>query len=250
MKKIYLAALTLAMTACVSNDDLNPVDNYGYIDLNVSNDPIVETRVTVSDTELSNWNVEVKKGSETKFTGKANQLPNQSFTAGEDYTLTVYNCTEAEATNGYGQARWEGNTKNAFKITEGVASQVNIDCQGAQNSKIGATFNLTDNFSNYKIILDPNTRNLDIANAETFAYFPAGNVTFNFTYDYTDPSGTKSEGKTISGTITCEASKLHTIKITSDESGTIKLSINYDDFTDGGDVELQFNAATGEQVKN
>ena len=36
MKKIYLAALTLAMTACVSNDDLNPVDNYGYIDLNVS----------------------------------------------------------------------------------------------------------------------------------------------------------------------------------------------------------------------
>ena len=44
MKKIYFAALALALTACVSNEDLNPVDNYGYIDLNVSNDPIVETR--------------------------------------------------------------------------------------------------------------------------------------------------------------------------------------------------------------
>ena len=44
MKKIYLAALTLAMTACVSNDDLNPVDNYGYIDVNVSNDPVMVTR--------------------------------------------------------------------------------------------------------------------------------------------------------------------------------------------------------------
>ena len=51
MKKIYLAALTLAMTACVSNDDLNPIDNYGYIDVNVSNDPVMVTRgeQTVND---------------------------------------------------------------------------------------------------------------------------------------------------------------------------------------------------------
>ena len=58
MKKIYLAALTLAMTACVSNDDLNPVENYGYIDLNVSNDPIVETKaVTINN---KSWTVMIE----------------------------------------------------------------------------------------------------------------------------------------------------------------------------------------------
>ena len=75
MKKIYLAALTLAMTACVSNDDLNPVDIYGYIDVNVSNDPIVETRTTPTSVNINNKNWFVTIG-QTEYTGS-----NQAFTA-------------------------------------------------------------------------------------------------------------------------------------------------------------------------
>lgn len=248
MKKIYLAALTLAMTACVSNDDLNPVDNYGYIDVNVSNDPIVETRGTVASNELSNWTVIVKKGDDTKYKGTAAELPNQSFTEDNNYTLEVYNCTEDEAIEGFGKARWEGSTQNAFSVNKGVTSEVLINCGSAKNSKVGATFNLTNNFKNYKIILDPNTRNLDIDDTETFAYFPAGTLSFKFTYDYTDPSGTTFTAKTINSTIECVAGKLHLIKIQSDENGKITLAINYNDFTEGNGRTVTFNAATGEKV--
>ena len=248
MKKIYFAALALALTACVSNEDLNPVDNYGYIDLNVSNDPIVETRATRTGENINSWNVEVKKDSETKYTGTVGNLANRSFAEGENYSLTVYSCTEAEAIKDYGQARWEGSTTQTFSVVRGVTSPVSIYCGAAKNSKVGATFSLTNNFSNYKITLDPTTRNLDIKDATTFAYFPAVTLSFKFTYDYTDPSGQKFTGKYLENSITCVAGKLHLINIQSDENGKITLTLNYEDFTEGNGKIITFNAATGEKV--
>ena len=77
MKKIYLAALTLAMTACVSNEDLNPVDNYGYIDVNVSNDPVMVTRAEGENTDnkvvenLEEWYITTKQGEQDEIVWNA-----------------------------------------------------------------------------------------------------------------------------------------------------------------------------------
>lgn len=247
MKKTLLAimALGMTMTSCM-NDEFPNAARYGYINLNVSNDPIVETRATV--TNLSEWTVVVTKGTETKFAGKADKLVEQSFTSGTDYSLTVYNCTEEESVASYGKGRWEGRTESNFTVSQGDATPITINCGTAKNAKVGATFNLTDNFSNFNIVLDPTERNLTIENATTYAFFPAGELSFNFTYDYTNPSGVTTTGKNIDGTINCVAGKLHLINIQSDNSGTITLTINYDDFTQGDGVNLQFNAATGEKI--
>ena len=91
MKKIYLAALTLALTACVSNDDLNPVDNYGYIDLNVSNDPIVETKAVQINGK--SWIVKI---GETEYTRTG-----QAFAAGT-YNVSLQSKTYAVIERGRG----------------------------------------------------------------------------------------------------------------------------------------------------
>jgi hypothetical protein len=94
MKKIYLAALTLAMTACVSNDDLNPVDNYGYIDLNVSNDPVMVTRAEQTVSDLNEWTVTAD--GETNY--ELNSLTDNRVKAGT-YSITAKNATDITTAN-------------------------------------------------------------------------------------------------------------------------------------------------------
>ena len=259
MKKIYLAALTLAMTACVSNDDLNPVDNYGYIDLNVSNDPIVETRGIVTDDDLENWTVVVTPTNSdgTKVTCKANELSTKSFEEG-NYSVEAYNYVDDATAHlqkqNWGAARYFGSTENPVSVTKGGTASASIACGTAKNSRIKATFNLnTENntlkFSDYKLTLDyeDSGRKLEINqnNVQTAeAYFSAGTVKFAFSYKFNN-----QEKNTIQSNITCIAGNEHIISISANENGIISLTINYNDqFIDGQDVTLNFDAATGNQV--
>ena len=258
MKKIYLAALTLAMTACVSNDDLNPVDNYGYIDVNVSNDPIVETRAEVND--LENWTVVVTPTNSdgTNVTCKASELSTKSFKKG-NYSVEAYNYVDDATAHlqnrNWGAARYFGRTENSVSVTTGGTASASIACGKAKNSRIKATFNLnTENntlkFSDYKLTLnyEDGGRQLDIDqnNVETAkAYFSAGTVKFEFSYKFNN-----QEKSTIKSEITCEAGKEHIISISANENGIISLTINYDDqFENGEDATLYFDAATGDQVE-
>jgi beta-galactosidase len=69
-------------------------------------------------------------------------------------------------------------------------------------------------------------------------------VKFEFSYKFNN-----QEKSTIKSEIACEAGKEHIISISANENGIISLTINYDDqFDDGGDATLYFDAATGNQV--
>ena len=253
MKKIYLAALTLAMTACVSNDDLNPIDNYGYIDVNVSNDPIMVTRAE----GVPNWIITATKdGSDyTEYTFESghNRVPSGT------YVITAKSHDDeatANTTNSWGEAFYSGSSQ-AVTITAGGTETATISCEKAKNSRVKTIFSLKgEQFKDYRIelsqnITSPTTFNKTLTitkeNSNNLAYFSAGTVSFTFYYKY----GSSTDEKNIQSSITCVAGTEHHINITSDDNGTITLNISFDNtFTDGGDKTITFDAVTGEQVTN
>ena len=239
MKKIYLAALTLAMTACVSNDDLNPVDNYGYIDVNVSNDPVMVTRATVSD--ISSWTIKANN---------YNLNDNNKVPAGS-YTVIVSNVPSEEDlyTDGnWGDAFYKGEAMNV-EVTAGKTETVSIDCGKAKNSRLKVEFKLNENaLSSYYVTPDRHlVFNKDNMN-EKLAYYNVG-TEVNYTLNYSHTTGQKTK----TGNIKFEdPAKEYKLKIESNDNGTITITeITYDDSFDQVESEsITFDAATGEQVTN
>lgn len=257
MKKIYLAALTLAMTACVSNDDLNPVDNYGYIDVKVSNDPIVETRAIVSSTELPNWNVKVTKGNDQKFNEEVSKLSSKSFEAGTDYSLEVYNYVDDNAAHSdnenWGAARYNGRVEG-FEVKNGQTNEAYINCGSAQNTRVVVEYN--ESFTNkveqgYSLTTSSGNRS-HIFNSTTsgkHAYYTAGSeISYTLAFKFLGQSGEK----TVSGKINSESTlggKENKIKVQMNTNGSITLKVEYEDFTTAL-KDLIIDGGTGqEQIK-
>lgn len=244
MKKIYLAALTLAMTACVSNEDLNPVDNYGYIDVNVSNDPVMVTRAGEEPTWIISATKDEAEYTEHPFVSGANHVP-----AGT-YVITAKSHNDeatANTTNSWGEAFYEG-TSNSVTIAAGQTETATISCGKAKNSRIKTLFSLQgDQFKDYRITLTQDTKTLSINkdNSNNYAYFSAGEVNFTFSYTY----GNSTDVKEITSKITCTGGTEHYINITSDSNGTITLNITFDNsFNNGSGKTITFNAATGDKL--
>lgn|GEM_PF-2806780 len=260
MKKIYLAALTLAMTACVSNDDLNPVDNYGYIDVNVSNDPIMVTRaddnvMTVSD--LTNWKVKITDSKNTVLTYNAIELQNNTFVAGA-YKVTAYNYADdaaAHANNindGWGDARYEGKDEEVT-VSAGLSTQADIACGKAKNARIKATFNLPTDFTSVSLVFDPTDDAVDgternlvtetTENSEKYAYFTAETpIKYVLKYKYKN-----NEPKEIKKEITLGAGGTEkVIAVSANSNGKITLNITTADFTTEDGHKFIIDAASGE----
>lgn len=247
MKKIYLAALTLAMTACVSNDDLNPVDNYGYIDVNVSNDPVMVTRAdqTVSGTDLSSWTITAN--GETDY-----NLGETTKVKAGTYSITASSHTSLEAAlDGWGNAYYTG-TVNNIQVNAGETAEPVIQCGKAQNARIQVTFNFTtEKITDYSLTLDPSAqendgkRNLTYNNSNSgrLAYFAAEAV-IPYTLKYKYSGGSE---QTINKSITLgEAATESIISVSSNDNGTITLSVTFnDEFDKGTNHEFTFDAATG-----
>lgn len=240
MKKIYLAALTLAMTACVSNDDLNPVENYGYIDVNVSNDPIVETRAEVND--LTNWIVTI---GETEYKGTG-----QAFAAGE-YNVSVTTHTDVDAANSanspWGEAFYNNEGSNdKVTVIAGQRVTANATCGSAKNARMNVVF--TDNFKNvfseyYLIISSPRSITYDGDGDQPSYFNGSANVTFTIKYKY----GTETEYRvTDSQTIQIGANGTEKIlTVTSNTDGNIEVNISTTDFSQAPGTTITFNAADG-----
>ena len=245
MKKIYLAALTLAMTACVSNDDLNPVDNYGYIDLNVSNDPIMQTRAATKVADLSAWIVKANNGSEDiTLTTASTKVKAGTYTVSAKSHESE--AVALQAYEGWGAAYYMG-TSASVEVTPGSKKDVIVECGTAQNARLKVQFSLIGNFTGYSLTAE---RNLvfDSSNFETaLAYYAAEeevDYTFNYTYNDTQ--------KEITGKITMMGRATENIiSIASNDNGTISVTVNYNDtFGEGNSQTLVFDAATGDKVKN
>ena len=248
MKKIYLAALTLAMTACVSNDDLNPVDNYGYIDVNVSNDPIMQTRGTQVVSDLNNWVVLASDNSveteDIRLTTASTKVK-----AGKYTVSAKSHASAAEAltdNHDWGAAYYEG-TSGEVTVTAGQPADAVVNCGTAKNARLKVQFSLIGNFTGYSLTAERglvfNSENA----ASALAYY-AATEEVDYTLKYKYNNGAE---KTITGKITMKgAATENTISIASNDNGTISVTVNYDDtFGTGNSQNLEFDAATGEEVK-
>lgn len=249
MKKIYLAALTLAMTACVSNEDLNPVDNYGYIDVNVSNDPVMVTRAEQTVDDVNSWTITTKKSNENESKAWSSTTAYEAGT----YTVNAQNYADEDewktANGNYGAAFYQG--EDDVEVSAGTTVEAEISCGTAQNAKLTVTIaEMPTAFSNVKLTAtrDAST-NLEFPgiNNKTEAFFGAQEVVYySLSYEYNE-----EEKSILNQTITMAgAATNNVITISANSNGLISVSIKYDDaFGKGNNSTIQFDAATGEKVE-
>lgn len=244
MKKIYLAALTLAMTACVSNDDLNPVDNYGYIDVNVSNDPVMVTRAGEP-----NWQLSATKNEEAYIgiTSGTNKVPEGTYVISAKSHASI---DLANTTNTYGEPYFEGESAPT-QISAGDSKDATIDCGKAKNSKLTLVNALNSSvFTNVKLNATSLNRQLSLSNQNPSAFYSIETpVSYNISYNY---NGSQTEtviqnnGQDYTITI-AEAAKDYQIKLTSTDNGNNNVTVRYNnEFGKEESEEFIFDAATGD----
>lgn len=258
MKKIYFAALAMALTACVSNEDLNPVDNYGYIDVNVSNDPVMVTRAEQTISDLSGWTI-TADGTDKDYTLNLND---NKVLAGT-YSITAKNAADVDdanaADNGWGKAFYESDPQTVT-VSAGNTTRVNIDCGLAKNSKLTLVNRLNETvFTEVRLHAKKEASYLVMDGTKSVFYSKGTTVDYyiTYTYNYKNADGTtQTISKVIKNNendfnITIEnAATDYQIKLSSTDNGTITVTLTYNNSFEDKETELTFDAATGNQVNN
>ena len=237
MKKTFFSimALALAMVSCTNEKIPTPAEQYGYINVNVTNEPLEEnvaqTRATVAD--YKTW---VVTAGDIDLT-KDNKVP-----AGT-YTVTAQSHANMNAAlEGWGEAYYEGAAENV-EVTAGQTATANIDCGKAKNGRITTSFNLAAVFTDVSITVDRNLT-FEKENENQKAYFAPGEVSYTLKYRYNGSEEISKPGKVV-----VAAGTENIISVSSNSNGTITVNITYDDtFEDGEDQNINFDAATGNQV--
>lgn len=244
MKKILFAAMALGMcmTSCMNDEFPNAVQ-YGYINLNVSNNPVMVTRAGDPT-----WQFSATKDGEsyTNIASGANKVP-----AGT-YTITAQSHESEEAANTlntYGEPYFYGTSTET--ISAGQSKDVTIDCGKAKNSKLTLVNSLnTSVFTNVKLNATSPDRELSLSTQNSSAFYSKGTtVSYNISYIY---NGSHAETVIKNGdqdyTITiAEAAQDYQIKLTSTDNGTINVTVTYDkEFGTVESEDFTFDAATGQ----
>lgn len=246
MKKILFAAMALGMcmTSCMNEEFPNAVQ-YGYINLNVSNNPVMVTRAGEPS-----WQFSATKNSESYggIVSGANKVP-----AGT-YIITAKSHSsidEANISKTYGEPYFEGASDETV-ISAGESKNVEINCGKAQNSKLTLVNNLNSNvFTDVKLnATSPRVLSLSTENPSAF-YSKETEVSYNISYIYND-----SDAETVikngeqDYTITIEEAALdYQIKLTSTDNGTINVTVTYDnEFGTVESKDFTIDAATGDKV--
>ena len=113
MKKIFLAVMAVGMslTSCMNEEFPNEA-KYGYINVNVANDPVIATRAETTVSDLSTWTI-LANNTDLKSVG-------YKIMAGT-YTVTAKNYTDAEAAlsanDNWGDAYYEGSTEGVVAVS-------------------------------------------------------------------------------------------------------------------------------------
>ena len=244
MKKTFFAiALAMVGLSSCTNEVLTDVDAMGTIVLSVSNDEQV-TRAAKAVADLNGWTVKANDAtSEISLTTASTKVK-----AGT-YTITAKSHTDEAAAladnGGWGAAYYEGSTSNVV-VTAGKTANATVNCGKAQNARLKVQFSLISNFTEYSLTAAAANRSLvfDASNSSTaLAYYAATEVVdYTLTYKYNGVEKTKTGTITMNG-----AATENIISISSNDNGTISVTVNYDDtFGTGNSENLVFDAATGE----
>ena len=244
MKKTIFSimALAMAMVSC-TNEVLTDVDGYGTIVLSVNNDETV-TRSAKTVADLNGWIVKANNNSEeitlttasTKVKAGKYTVSAKSHASAAD-ALTV--------NDGWGAAYYEG-TSGEVTVEAGQPAVAIVNCGTAKNARLKVQFSLISNFTEYSLTAERGLVFNSGNAASALAYYAATEVV-NYTLSY-KYNGTP---KQITGQITMKgAATENIISIASNDNGTISVTVNYDDtFGTGNSENLEFDAATGDEVK-
>lgn len=266
MKKLSVIAMVamtaLASTSCISFDEdeiPGTPEEYGYIKLSASADDVMVTRGEQT-ADLSKWYATVKKGetvvygSDTKKALISSELEQKKLIPGEDYTVSVANYADNEewvkANNNYGDAYYEGEI-TSVKVEAGKQTQVSIPCGRAKNAKF--VVNASDFAGEELEVKVTNSRELTFSKADgtigNEAFFTAGDkLKYEITYSIGAQKNKKIENKELQ---LGEAATVSTLTISSDQNGTIKVTITYDDtFDTGKNEEIEIDSATGDEKQD
>lgn len=243
MKKVIFAlvAAGMTMTSCM-NEEFPNATSYGQLNVNVSNDLQMNTRASVSD--LSTWTVSADGPQTYTLTSKSTNVKAGTYTVS-----AKSHADEAAAladNSGWGAAYYEG-TAAPVEVTAGSKKDVTVECGKAMNARLKVQFSLISNFTEYSLTAANRNRVFDASNSSTaLAYYGATEVV-NYTLSY-KYNGTLKE---IPGQITMKgAATENIISISSNDNGTISVTVNYDDtFSEGSESKIVFDAATGLEVK-
>lgn len=249
MKKILFAAMALSvcMTSCMNDEFPNAVQ-YGYINLNVSNDPTLQTRGTIKVDDIASWKIETQLDNGAKETWSAE-------TAYKKGTYKVYAYSHygvdawKTANGGYGAAYYEGSDEEV-SVEPGKTAVAEINCGVAQNAKLTVTIaEMPDAFKDVvvKAVRDAETPLVLGGSEHKEAFFGAEEeVSYSISYTYNNASREinnqtiKMAGRATNNIITIKAN----------ENGLISVNITYDDsFNEGNKADITFDALTGDEVK-
>lgn len=245
MKKILFAVMALGMSlvSCMNEDFPTPAKGYGYIYVDVNNDPIVQTRASAPVDDLTGWVITANDGENDHDLSTDNKVVAGTYTVSAKSHASM-----AAALTGWGEAYYEGSVAGV-EVTKGAIATPVIDCGKAKNGRIKVSFSLPDVFTDYKVAIEVDGRSnisFDNTTSANAAYFNPGVVEYALTYKY-DGSGLK----TVNGEITVVAATEHIISISANDNGRINVTVNVDDsFETGTGDSIEFDAATGEEVTN
>lgn len=246
MKKILFAAMALGMcmTSCMNEEFPNAVQ-YGYINLNVSNDPVMVTRAGDPT-----WQFSATKNSESYggIVSGANKVP-----AGT-YIITAKSHSsidEANTVHTYGEPYFEGASDETV-ISAGESKSVEINCGKAKNSKLTLVNNLNSNvFTDVKLNATSHDRNLSLSSENSSAFYSIGTTVaynINYTYNGEDEKTINNDGENYTINISTAATD-YQIKLTSTDNGNIHVSVTYNgEFDTIESEDFTIDAATGDKV--
>lgn len=246
---VFTCALAVTLFTSCNNevDTLKPTSTaQATIELNISNDnDLMVTRASTTVTDMANWKIKVGSGSAISVS----DLPNKTYTAGQ-YNIKVSNYADLAAAmpkNGAGNAYFEG-TKQVT-LQKG-ANTVEIDCSKAKNAKL--TVN-TAGTKDVPTITDmtinatqSDKRNYTFSQDGSAFFYAAEVISYTISYKY---NGTL---KTISNSIpTVAAATEYQLIVSTNTNGKITLTVKCDnEFTQGGNTQVNIDAATGDKATN
>ena len=251
MKKTFLFAALAAfsMISCTNNELPEAEVGYGYINVNVSNDAVVETRASETVSSIEGWQIKTKKGTEGNLEDWSS---NKAYAAGE-YTVFAQNYADEAAWKAananWGAAFYQGSGN--VTVAAGQTNSAIIDCKTAKNAKLTVNIGeLPSTFTDVNVVVK---RSDDIhltfpTEGHTEAFFEADETVY-FYLSYKFKGDIRN---TESATIKMRGAATHNIiNVTANSNGLISVTIKVDEsFGEGNSATITFDGATGNEAQN
>lgn len=247
MKKtlFILSTALIVLSSCNKNliEDRN--EDGGYILFQVASNDAMSTKAKVSQSELANYTVTIKKNSES-----GEQVVSKTLSefgdklcpvATGNYYVAMENISQAASVEGNGAKRIFGATNVTVSTGETATATIAGEVVNAA-TKIVFDDTFTTVFENYTVTLNSGVRNIPTITTDAEIFWNPGTVSFNISAKLKSDHTTTVNG---SGSVELLAKDYKTLTFKAGQNGKILLSITADDGMNNGSVNITVDPNTG-----